>query len=207
MIADSIANASIASAWRSLSGGEIKNGRARAFWRGSTDLNISVDVERGIWHDFTTGEGGGVLALVQTVLECDKRAAVEWMEGQGLIPSRTLTPEEKAKYSSQQRDIESNLPSARLWRRAAIGIYSEVMDELKTALFDPALPRPEPGDIREIENLLALLRKAEGTELVNLYRAWLSRSPATTIEMVRVAAAREKAEKQALAQFLWKKAA
>jgi len=34
--------------------------RAAAVWRGGDSLNVSVDNGRGVWHDFTTGESGGV---------------------------------------------------------------------------------------------------------------------------------------------------
>jgi hypothetical protein len=40
---------------------------ARAIWRGGDGFNVSMDDARGLWHDFTTNEGGGILDLVVRV--------------------------------------------------------------------------------------------------------------------------------------------
>lgn len=54
--------------------------------RGSLAVHVGGD-RRGTWHDFEADQGGGTLALVQHVLQCDKAAAVRWLEAEGLITS------------------------------------------------------------------------------------------------------------------------
>ena len=49
--------------------------------------SLSVDVVRGRWHDFETGEGGGVLDLV-TRERGSRAAALAWLEAEGFIAQR-----------------------------------------------------------------------------------------------------------------------
>ena len=57
---------------------ELRYGR-----RGS----LSVDIERGRWHDHEAGEGGGVLALVERE-RGSRAAALAWLEAEGFIGQR-----------------------------------------------------------------------------------------------------------------------
>lgn len=41
--------------------------------------SLSVDLERGVWHDFEVGEGGGVLDLVERETRLTGRDAFEWL--------------------------------------------------------------------------------------------------------------------------------
>ncbi len=49
--------------------------------------SLSVDVVRGRWHDFETGEGGGVLDLV-TRERGSRAAALAWLEAEGFVAQR-----------------------------------------------------------------------------------------------------------------------
>ena len=49
--------------------------------------SLSVDVVRGRWHDFETGEGGGVLGLV-TRERGSRAAALAWLEAEGFVAQR-----------------------------------------------------------------------------------------------------------------------
>ena len=60
-------------------------------WRYGTKGSLAVHVGgdwAGWWHDFETGENGGTLDLVQRELQCDKAAALRWLEDEGLIERR-----------------------------------------------------------------------------------------------------------------------
>lgn len=64
-----LASIKVSRVYRTLVGKEPRRSgsdtwRAVAVWRGGDGFNVSLDDARGIWHDFTTGEGGGVLDLV-----------------------------------------------------------------------------------------------------------------------------------------------
>ena len=48
---------------------------------------LSVDIVRGRWHDFETGEGGGVLDLV-TRERGSRAAALAWLEAEGFVAQR-----------------------------------------------------------------------------------------------------------------------
>tara|TARA_R110002096_G_scaffold435927_1_gene664233 strand:- start:5255 stop:6259 length:1005 start_codon:yes stop_codon:yes gene_type:complete len=41
--------------------------------------SLSINIERGIWLNFESGEGGGVLQLVKRMLNCDNREAWQWV--------------------------------------------------------------------------------------------------------------------------------
>jgi KaiC/GvpD/RAD55 family RecA-like ATPase len=79
---------------------------ARAFWgdpnpslsskdelRWGNGGGRSVDVKKGAWVDWTNGtngspDGGGTLALVMREKNCDKAAALAWLEDEGFIEKR-----------------------------------------------------------------------------------------------------------------------
>jgi len=53
--------------------------RALATWRNGGGFNVALDDSRGVFHDFVTDQGGGVLALVQTARGCSKADALRWL--------------------------------------------------------------------------------------------------------------------------------
>ena len=51
--------------------------------------SISVDLEKGVWHDHESGEGGGTLDMIRLRAGFSGRDAFEWMERKGIRePSR-----------------------------------------------------------------------------------------------------------------------
>ncbi|EOZ4813242.1 VapE family protein [Pseudomonas aeruginosa] len=46
--------------------------------------SLSVDLKQGVWHDHESGHGGGVLDLIERETGKAGRAAVEWLERQGI---------------------------------------------------------------------------------------------------------------------------
>ena len=53
--------------------------RGVAVWREGKNLSVSFNDPKNVWHDFVTGEGGGVLDFIQRVRGCDRKAALEWL--------------------------------------------------------------------------------------------------------------------------------
>ena len=79
--------------------------------------SVSVDLARGIWHDHTAEEGGGLLDLVRREAgTTTTREAFEWLERAGLLPSREglspLSRDEREAYARRQ-------DAARLERKRA----------------------------------------------------------------------------------------
>ncbi len=52
-------------------------------WRYGRQGSLSIDLARGVWRDFETGDGGGVLDLVARVRGGSRTDAVAWLQGRG----------------------------------------------------------------------------------------------------------------------------
>jgi hypothetical protein len=88
--------------WSALGGGELRGKRGKAFWRRGDGYSIALDAAKGTWFDHRDARGGGVLALVETALGCDRRTALQWLQGQGFIDPRTLTREQHREYARRR---------------------------------------------------------------------------------------------------------
>ena len=178
--------------------------RAPATWRGGDGNNVSLDDSRGVWHDFVTNEGGGVLDLVIRVRGGNRADALRWCADLAGMPmdDTPLSAAERARWARERREIERDMPAARYWRRAAVTLGEETLVNLKAALFDPTLPRPEIGEIADITQQVARWGRLDGAELVSEYRGWREREPGLTAGMVHVARLREKAEVRALLRYM-----
>ena len=178
--------------------------RAPATWRGGDGNNVSLDDSRGVWHDFVTNEGGGVLDLVIRVRGGNRADALRWCADLAGMPmdDTPLSAAERARWARERREIERDTPAARYWRRAAVTLGEETLVNLKAALFDPTLPRPEIGEIADITQQVTRWVRLDGAELVSEYRAWREREPGLTAGMVHAARLREKAEVRALLRYM-----
>lgn len=178
--------------------------RAPAAWRGGDGLNVSGDDSRGVWHDFVSDEGGGVLDLVVTVRGGSRRDALRWLAEYTGTPlqDKPLSPEDRAEYARRAREVERDLPTARLWKRAAVLMTEELLAVVKAGLFDPTQPQPGIGEIEATERMLRELRRCDGAELVREFHGWLDDHPGMTAALVDVARRRERAERRALLAYL-----
>ena len=178
--------------------------RGPAVWRGGDGLNVSLDDSRGIWHDFATDEGGGILDLVVHIRGGSRQDALRWVaDFAGVeLNDQPLPPEQRQQWAEERRRIERALPDAQHWRRAAVNMAEEILGTLKAALFDPTPPWPEVGEVYEVERVLARLRHVDGAELVEEYTWWAQRYPATTTAMIRAIRERELTELRALCRYL-----
>lgn len=186
--------------------------RTAATWRGGDGLSVAGDDARGVWHDFVTGEGGGVLDLVQRVRGESRQDALRWVaDFAGLaLDEKKPSPDLRAEWAKRRRELEQFLPDARYWQRAAVNMAENCLAVLKGRLFDPT-PEPEdlsepvqlPGDgIFEVEQTLSRIRALDGAALIEEYRWWFERYPGMTGAMVRAAKARERAERRAVLTYL-----
>lgn len=86
----------ILEAWQALGGCSLRGRRGRAFWRSGEGYTVALDVAKGTWYDFRDAHGGGVLALVEAALACDRWTALAFLEANcGLDPRKPLTPQER----------------------------------------------------------------------------------------------------------------
>jgi hypothetical protein len=145
-----------------------------------------------------------VLGLVVHVRGDSRADALRWCAGLAGIPlsDEPLSAEDRARWAREQREIARHLPAAQLWRRAALVLGEEVLDSLKTALFDPTLPRPEIDELRDWTARLARWRKLDGAALVAEYRVWLMHHPQLTTGMVQAARRLEGAEQRAILRYM-----
>ncbi len=78
----------------------VKSKNIKAFWRGGTGNSVSIDVEQGVWHDFSEGTGGDIIALVMRIQNCGFTEAVDILVGGNYATSSfTAPPEIKPKES------------------------------------------------------------------------------------------------------------
>lgn len=62
--------------------------RGQAWWRNGNGLNVRLDDSRGVWKDFVTNEGGGVLALVVRIRGGTRQDALRWVADFAGVPRR-----------------------------------------------------------------------------------------------------------------------
>jgi hypothetical protein len=207
--ADVVRAVHISQAYRSLTGAEPRHAgnaryRVRAVWRDGDGLSVSLDDSRGVWHDFVTGEGGGVLDLVQLIRGGTKHEALRWVADFAGMPleEKPFSPADRAEWAKKRQDLEQALPDARRWQRAAVNMTEDVLVTLKAALFDPALDQPDTFEIYNAEQLLSRLRRIDGEELVLEYRRWLESCPGMAAAMARAMKERERLEERTLLELL-----
>jgi hypothetical protein len=197
---DIVSRLPISEVYRLLGGSKISRNRGRAFWRDGQGMNVSLSDEKATWYDHAEGVGGGVLDLVVRVLGCNRADALKWLaDAAGVaLDDQLLDPSVAAERAAVKRD----LPEARLWQRAALSLFDDLLINLKAGLFDPTEMRPEFGEIASTERLRDFIAGAPEAVLVGEFRAWRERWPHFTAEMIRSAARRERADRRALQRYL-----
>jgi hypothetical protein len=98
-----IERSDIFAVWQALGGGELRHKRGRAFWRDGEHWNVALYRETQSWHDYVAGEGGGILKLIETALDCSRRQAWRWLAHHHGVkldrPSRAQAANERLRRS------------------------------------------------------------------------------------------------------------
>lgn len=179
--------------------------RAPATWRsGDNPSAVSLDDSRGIWHDFVTDQGGGILDFVITVKGGTRKDAlgiVAEFAGISLI-SESQPSEDHERWLEHKRILDAELQIARYWKRAAIKITAELLIELKRPLEDPTLPFPEFSSIYDATQFLHRLESLDGLDLIAEYHSFLESNPGLTAALVRWSRMREQQERRAVLGYL-----
>lgn len=195
-----VASVKISEVFRLLGGGPIRHGRAKAFWRNGDGWNVDLVDARGVWHDKATNDGGGVLGLIRHINGGTRAEALHWLADAtgAILDDRKPDPAVRAARLA----VERELPVARAWRRAWLDLADELLEGLKSALFDPTQPAPAEGEIAAIEGLRKVIHDAEGAALVNEYIQCRDGSPGMTMAMVSAADRLIRVERRTLERFI-----
>ena len=156
----------ISQVYRALTGMEPRRSgrdtwRGPAPWRGGDSADsVSGDDTRGVWHDFGTDEGGGVLDLVVRIRGGSRADALRFVADLAGIPLEPMPAADLERQRAARLEIERLRRDARYWRRAAVDMAEGILDQAKAALFDATMPRPDVGEIRSMTDMLARLQGA-----------------------------------------------
>ncbi len=182
---------------RDLLGEPNKRASRGAQWRYGGKGSLAVDVARGLFTDFETGEGGGLLDLVRWVRGGSRADAARWLEGRA--DGHRLTPkgEPSRKYgwkgaleaigSPLARDPEPEAtPDPRGWERLWRASQPPEGSPVARYLEGRGLSLPsEPGRVLryhpvcpfgadKLPAMVALIRNAETGEPQGLHRTPLT---------------------------------
>jgi len=90
----------------------------RTSWRYGKRGSLAIDIGKGVWHDHETGEGGGVLALIERETGLRGRAAVEWI---GSDIQHRPAPRQNfftSRSFGDASDVGRKRAALKLWREA-----------------------------------------------------------------------------------------
>jgi len=112
----------ISAIWQALGGDTPRRGRAPAFYRkGDNPGAVSLNDEKGCWHDFVTGDGGGVLDLVQRVRGGGRREALRWLSELVGVPIEVRSFRDRKSYAVRRAAVQLEATQlardARDWER------------------------------------------------------------------------------------------
>jgi hypothetical protein len=183
----------ISAIWTALGGDAPRRGRVRAFYRkGDNPDAVSLNDEKGCWHDFVTEDGGGVLDLVQHVRGCTRGEAVRWLaELHGLpLDGDSLSKAERTRYARARRRAPALAQDLADWTR---GLYLIAQRDVITtgALVSLLLDHDcEPGHVhRNAVNRLLVLRAATPHDIAAVYADARHRDSRAVAAIVRLGSA------------------
>jgi hypothetical protein len=178
--------------------------RTPATWRGGDGWNVVMDDGKGVWHDFVTGEGGGILDLTQRVNGCSRREAVFWLAALGgmHVAEGRQPRHRRSEHARQHAEMQRDLAAARYWRQSALQLCEAVMDELKKRLSDFSISDTDFDELRAISSLARLLQWCEDAVLVAEYRTWRTSHLTLTAALVLAGQRHEERYRAALERFL-----
>ena len=177
----------ITAVWQALGGDPPRRGRARAFYRkGDNPGAVSLNDEKGCWHDFVTGESGGVLGLVQRVLGGSRADALRWLSGFTGLPldDRPLTAADRRQYLRARQEaaelvawkgrlLETLQSARRRWWRVYHATRMHVLEHGVESLLGDAMATLYEISEQEIDRLdqqIDHLQAARFSELLQIFR-------------------------------------
>jgi hypothetical protein len=185
--------------WKALGGDPPRRGRARAFYRGSDNPTaISLNDEKNCWHDFVSGEGGGVLDLVCRVFECNRTSALQWVANLSGRPldNRPLTPAERRTYNRRRTQAEQLARDVADWEHGLELFFVDLQKKVTALISWLEEVGIDPGGVLASPSRgLAILSKADADSLVYVY----CELPETERGIFREAGRRDREHAEAIA--------
>jgi hypothetical protein len=112
----------ISNVWAALGGGELRRGRAVAFYRGGDDYNVALNDKIGAWRDFVTGDHGGILDLIIHVRGGSRGEAARWLaDMRGVtLDNSPWSQEDRRRYAERRRVASVTAGDIAHWRDVLI---------------------------------------------------------------------------------------
>lgn len=180
-----ISQVPVLAVWRALGGPEPRRGRAPAWWRRSRDPNVSINAARNVFYDHVQNRGGGVVALVETVLNFSRAEALAWLERQGFIESRTLTHEQRREHAWRRGKANSLALDIARWR-----------DALTVELNARKLAAVRAGDDEALAHSASLCNSLENGSPERIVREFIRHRASHPAEVARLIAGGETWERE-----------
>jgi hypothetical protein len=165
--------------------------------------SFTVNPQRQRFHCYGCDADGDVFDFIARI------QGLTFVEAKRLLASEAgitlkdspISPEDRSRWAAERAAMERDLPAARLWKQTSIALGEELLNHLKSALFDPTATLPGTFEISDWEERIATWRRLDGAGLVEEFRKWRDREPEMVAAMVRVARDRELAEVRALIAY------
>jgi hypothetical protein len=126
------------------------------------------DLAAARWFDFAQSRGGGVIALIMTVLDVDKRGALDGLVNEGFLePSKPRTAAERRAYSLARQAEELLIADAEDWYDA----LTTELEVTKQALFIPGATTKERLRAGRAARELYFLESLDGAAILRLFTA------------------------------------
>jgi DNA primase len=87
-----------------------------AVWRKGKNFSVSFNDAKGVWHDFVTNQGGGVIDFVVKVLGCDRGAAMEWLAADSGVRLDGWHRDSKRKYAQRMQVAKTKAEALVRWK-------------------------------------------------------------------------------------------
>ena len=173
--------------WAAL-GGTLRGNRGQAFWRGGKGDSVSLDLQRGLWHDFVTGEGGDTIRLIEVVQGCNFKQALAWLSD---FTGMDLADAPHRSDNHADNDWAADLRLAQWWKIAAEALAEHALEELPSW----SVQRRGPTV------LLQALRLGDAA-LVNEFREWRRQNPELAAAMTHAGKRCDARLQRLLAQWI-----
>jgi hypothetical protein len=153
--------------------------RGPATWRGGDGPSVSLDDSRGVWHDFVSGQGGGVLDLIIQARGGSRADALRWAAvfSGVTLQGRPLSPSHRERQAQERREAEYLRQRAAHFAAAARQLAEMVLENLRAT-------DPERAVHTALLRRLAVSPEAE-------YQAWCHHDPVITGGLVHAGRERE----------------
>jgi len=157
----------ILNVWAALGGSELRGKRGRAFWRDGDGLNVSLNTDKNTWYDFRDARGGGMLALVEHVLNCERATALDWLQKHCGLDDLKLTPGQRRNRA--ELDQKANLLAQRLCDfQRGLCLAVRRLPALNEALIIMGLNGPEI--LADDHRAAFILQQAKPDDIAKLWR-------------------------------------